>query len=209
MQNPIEIISKLATTPLGIFEIISLSIIILCVLVIITSILINFVEAKRDKPKKEKKSIVETGTMFLFFLLFYSLIRFGIGKINIENLTIRIPLVILGLFIIILGTFVNIKGRFNLGDNWANQVKIYKDQTLITSGVYSIVRHPLYASLIWMFYAASIIYLNWAAFLANTLIFIPFMYYRTKQEEVLLKQQFKNYSDYSKRVGMFFPKLKR
>lgn len=202
-----EIIFKLLESNMGIFEIISLSIIILCVLAIITSILINFVEAKRDKPKREKKSIVETGTMFLFFIVFYALIRFRIGSLAISSPSIRVPIAIFGLIVIIIGTIVNIKGRLSLGMNWANQIKIYKDHNLVTFGVYNLVRHPLYASLIWMFYGASVIYLNYCAFLLNTLIFIPFMYYRAKQEEKMLKEQFKNYENYSKRVGMFFPKI--
>jgi protein-S-isoprenylcysteine O-methyltransferase Ste14 len=206
MSSIIEIIPALAKSTLGIFEIVSISVIILCVLAILISILINFTEAKPEKPKKERKSIVETGTMFLFFAVFYLLIKLRIGVLDVPNIYIRIPLTVLGLLVIILGTFLNIKGRLSLGKNWANQIKIYHNQTLITSGVYRIVRHPLYASLIWMFYAASIIYLNYAAFLANTLVFIPFMYYRAKQEEDMLKQQFKRYNEYIKNVGMFFPK---
>ncbi|MGK0469242.1 MAG: protein-S-isoprenylcysteine O-methyltransferase Ste14, partial [Clostridium sp.] len=40
-----------------------------------------------------------------------------------------------------------------------------------------------------------------------TFIFIPFMYYRAKQEETLLIQTFSEYNDYIKRTGMFFPKI--
>lgn len=203
-----EIISNMLSSKLGIFEIISLAIIILCVLAIFVSIIINFAEAQKSKVKKQKKSIVETGTMFLFFLCFYLIIRFRLGVFDISNISIRISLIILGLLVFIIGTYVNVKGRLLLGKNWANQIKIYENQTLVTKGVYSIVRHPLYASLIWIFYAASIIYLNYFAFLANTLIFIPFMYYRAKQEEEMLKEQFKNYALYIKQVGMFFPKIK-
>jgi protein-S-isoprenylcysteine O-methyltransferase Ste14 len=35
------------------------------------------------------------------------------------------------------------------------------------------------------------------------------MYYRAKQEETFLMQEFERYADYSKRVGMFFPKFWR
>lgn len=99
-------------------------------------------------------------------------------------------------------------GRFRLGSNWANQVKIYKNQTLVTHGPYGFVRHPLYASLILMFYGGCLVYPNYLAFLANTLIFIPFMYYRAKQEEILLSKTFKEYKKYQKEVGMLFPKIK-
>jgi protein-S-isoprenylcysteine O-methyltransferase Ste14 len=190
-------------------EIINITIISLAVLIIFTYIFINFSEEQENsKTKKEKKSIVETGTMTLFFILFYLALKFNIGKINYNKLYVRIPILIIGWIIISLGVYFNVKGRLKLGKNWANQVKIYKNQTLVKEGVYSIVRHPLYASLIWMFYATSIMYFNWVAFLLNTIIFIPFMYYRAKQEEELLSKEFKEYRKYKMEVGMFFPKLK-
>lgn len=208
-KEMIDLFMQLAKTPIGVLEIISIFIIGICALALFTSILINFVEARtRPRARYEKKSIVETGTMFVFFIIFYILIRFRIGVIDYTNLYVRVPLIILGLVVIVIGTYVNIKGRLVLGKNWANQIKIYTDQTFVTKGVYRIVRHPLYASLIWIFYAVSIIYLNYAAFLANTFVFIPFMYYRAKQEEKLLIKQFKNYKKYQLSIGMFFPKIK-
>ena len=144
--------------------------------------------------------------MFLFFLFYYFLLRQGIGMIRMDNLTLKIVLTVFGLLLLIIGCITNVMGRFALGKNWANQIKIYKDQTLVKTGVYSIVRHPLYASLIWMFYGGSLVFMNYAGFLANTFIFIPFMYYRAKQEEKLLSKTFKDYEKYKKEVGMFFPR---
>ncbi|NTU98921.1 isoprenylcysteine carboxylmethyltransferase family protein [Candidatus Falkowbacteria bacterium] len=182
--------------------------VIFCAFAVFISVLIDFVEfQKRESTKKEKKSIVETGTMFLFFFLFYSLIRFKAGQLDIEASAIKMFSEMLGAIILLTGCFVNIKGRLDLGKNWANQIKIYKDHSFIFSGVYGLVRHPLYASIIWMFFGASLVYLNYASLLANILIFIPFMRYRAKQEESLLASEFKEYEKYQKRVGMFFPKL--
>ena len=48
---------------------------------------------------------------------------------------------------------------------------------------------------------------NYLVFILNTIIFIPFMYYRAKQEEKELVKEFKEYKDYSKKTGMFFPKI--
>lgn len=180
----------------------------LCVLAILLVILIDFVEFQtRKNTKAEKKSIVETGTMFLFFFGFYLILKSNIGLVHIASFPLKLALSTLGLFILILGCIVNIKGRLDLGKNWANQIKIYSDHTFISKGAYSMVRHPLYASIIWMFFGASIIYSNLYAFLANLLIFIPFMYHRAKQEEELLSKEFKDYKNYQRKVGIFFPKL--
>jgi len=180
----------------------------IAIVVIFTFIVLNFFEAQsKEKVKKEKKSVVETGTMILFFIVFYLIIRLRIGEITFNNSLVRIPLIILGLIVIIIGVYFNVKGRLILGRNWANQIKIYKNQTLVNTSVFGVVRHPLYASLIWMFYGASIIYFNWLAFLLNSFIFIPFMYYRAKQEEKMLTREFERYKDYQRKVGMFFPKI--
>ena len=188
-------------------EYLNVIIIGLAVITIFSAVLINFLSASGE-VKKQKKSIVETGTMTAFFILLYLVIKFRFGAIENNNIPLRAVLMFLGWIIIALGVYFNIDGRIQLGKNWANQIKIYKKHTLVSSGVYSVVRHPLYASLIWMFYAASFIYLNWIAFLMNTLVFIPFMYYRARQEEYLLTQRFKQYNAYKKRVGMFFPKVR-
>jgi len=177
----------------------------ICLLVLFTAILINFFEAGKE-VSKEKKSVVETGSMTGFFILFYLLIRFRIGLLELPEIYAYI-LKPAGLVIIILGCYVNIKGRKELGKNWANQVTIYEDQQIINTGVYRYVRHPLYASLIWMFYGACLVYPNYLAFLSNTMIFVPFMYYRAKQEEKLLMEQFDEYGNYKKSTGMLFPKL--
>ena len=179
-------------------------------LVVIVAIIIDFIEFHpRKNEKKKKKSIVETGSMFLFFFIYSNLIRFGIGNFEIKNVNLRLIMLIFGTFLIVFGAYFNVKGRFNLGKNWSNQIKIYKDHTLVTSGLYSIVRHPLYASLIWMFYGGSLAYSNYMCFLINTFVFVPFMYYRAKQEEKLLKEEFKNYKEYQNNVGMFFPNLNK
>jgi protein-S-isoprenylcysteine O-methyltransferase Ste14 len=180
----------------------------ICLLLLFISISINFaIASEKTSVKKEKKSIVETGTMTLFAVVFYIIIRFSIGSISISNVILTNVLMIFGTLLFSFGCFVNIAGRFNLGKNWANQVTIYKKQTFISFGMYRFVRHPLYASIILMFYAACLIHPNYIAFLATTFIFIPFMYYRAKQEEVLLTKTFKDYSIYQKKVGMLFPKI--
>jgi protein-S-isoprenylcysteine O-methyltransferase Ste14 len=200
------ILQNFQTNPLGT----SISLIIsFCIFIIFLAVFINFIEDKHQNKNivKEKKSIVETGTMAGFFFLVYLLLKLEIGQIEINSNLLHAILVLTGTVIMILGTIVNVLGRFKLGKNWANQVKIYQKHNLVQVGVYSWVRHPLYASLIWMFYAGSLIFVSWSTFLATTLIFVPFMYYRAKQEEKLLSEKFPDYQEYRQKVGMFFPKF--
>lgn len=207
LQNRSNII-EMFNRPNGIWELLIAVILVCCTLAIGVSIALAFHGSKKQHiAKKEKKSVVETGTMTLFFVIFYFIIRLQIGVIVIASIPLKTGMIIVGLSIIIIGTYINVMGRMQLGKYWANQIKIYQDQKLMTSGVFKYVRHPLYASLIWIFFGASILFANVPALLSNLLIFIPFMYYRAKQEELLLRREFKEYNKYVNCTGMFFPKL--
>ena len=136
-------------------------------------VIINFKDAKlmKNKKKREVKSIVETVSMTLFFILCYIVNVLGIGFYSYHNLYLNI----FATLVYILGVSFNLLGRYYLGLNWGNHVVIYKNHTLVQNGVYKIVRHPLYASIIWMIYAVGVIYQNYMIYILNTLIFIPFM----------------------------------
>jgi protein-S-isoprenylcysteine O-methyltransferase Ste14 len=182
-------------------------IVMLCVFIIFVAIIIDFAEYhKTQKVHKAVRSLVDTGSMFVFFIIYYAIIRFGWGRLIFESLYVNYILIITGIFLLVIGTIINVHGRFLLKNNWANQVTVYKNQILIKQGVYKYIRHPLYASIIWMMIGRTLIYSNYLALICIVLIFIPMMVYRAKQEEKLLSSEFPEYLDYKKKVGMFIPK---
>ena len=180
-------------------------IIVLGIILIYAYVIYNFIRAntRKDKKKKEVKSIVETASMSAFFIIIAFVVNLECGTYSYHNTILNI--VFLVIYIISIAT--NLLGRYYLGNNWGNNVVIYTDHTLVTNGVYKIVRHPLYASIIWAIYAIGVLRSNYCVFILNTIIFIPFMYYRAKQEEKELIKVFKEYKDYQKKTGMFFPNI--
>ena len=177
----------------------------LCVLTMLAAIVVNFLNTNQPREFKERRSPVATASMTAFFVLLYLTIRFRWSAFDCSGLIIFRSF---GLALMLFGAAFNVWGRFYLKTNWADHVRIYADQTLITTGPYRIVRHPLYASLIWMFYGAAIAYLNPLAAIENTLIFIPAMIYRSNLEERALQETFDDqYSDYRKKTGRFFPAI--
>lgn len=192
----------------GLFFILANIVIILCTISVIFAILIDFIIYHKPKESKMKvNSWVETGSMFLFFLLYYLLMHLKWGRINLESKSTISLFSITGSMLLIIGCYINIKGRFLLKHNWANQVTIYHNHTLVTKGVYKLVRHPLYASIIWMLLGGCFVYTNYIALTSVLLVFIPMMYYRAKQEEKLLQSEFSEYIVYKNEVWMLFPKL--
>jgi len=180
-----------------------------CLWILSSAIALNFYFSKKGNVVKEKKSIVETGSMMVFFLANVILVYLQVGTVSFGN-HLNLFIMLLGTILIVFGTAVNIAGRLSLKENWGNQIKIYENHTLVESGVYRFVRHPLYASTILMLYGFALLFSNWAVFVLNTLIFIPFMVYRAKQEDAMLAVTFPDlFHEYQIKTGLFLPKFRK
>jgi len=76
---------------------------------------------------------------------------------------------------------------------------------VITKGVFSIVRHPVYFGSIFAFFGLVLMTLSFFSFLI-WIIAIIFYYYISRYEEKLMLAKFgKEYEDYMKKVPMLFP----
>ena len=182
------------------------TIITLSVMAVFIAVLVDFVlYHSKNTVKKSKRSIVATGSMMGFYIVYYMVLRFQLGSLFFVDIRV----VALGTAMIAAGAVINILGRLQLQGNWANHIKIYQGHSLVNRGVYRIVRHPLYASIMLMLLGGSLAYKNWLSAVLTLFVFVPFMHYRARQEEALLQEEFLEYAEYKKTTGMFFPKLWR
>ncbi|MPW26957.1 hypothetical protein GC105_14320 [Alkalibaculum sp. M08DMB] len=190
------------------FDFIIRIIISFCMTALVISIVADFVfYGTEEHVKKSKRSIVATGTMFLFFFVYFGVIKSGLGQYHFLDEQIERVSSILGTIMIILGVITNILGRLKLKANWANHIKIYDSHKLIRTGIYRIVRHPLYASLMLMLFGGVLVYKNYLSFFLTNFVFLPFMDYRVNQEESMLLKEFPEYEEYKRDTGKFFPKF--
>lgn len=74
-----------------------------------------------------------------------------------------------------------------------------RGQTVVTTGPYAIVRHPMYAStLLFMIGAPLLLGSLWG--LAGLIVFVPLLAARTLGEEAVLRRGLAGYADYARRV---------
>ena len=195
--------------PVGL-RMLSAGVISLSAAAVLLAVAFNFASAAQSGDVAERRrSPVATGTMLGFFFLDWWLITHRVGVVPSPGEMWSGLAILGGTALVVVGATVNVLGRHKLGRNWANQVTVYESQTLVTSGLFGWLRHPLYASLIWMFVGSAVAYHNAAALVATMLVFVPAMYYRSSQEERLLSQRFPEYADYRARTGRFFPRRRR
>ena len=82
------------------------------------------------------------------------------------------------------------RSHYDLGHNWTPVVALRKEARLITTGIYSHVRHPMYAAhLLWAI-AQVFLLPNWLAGYSFLLAQIPFYYFRIRDEEQMMLDEF-------------------
>jgi protein-S-isoprenylcysteine O-methyltransferase Ste14 len=80
------------------------------------------------------------------------------------------------------------------------------ENLLVRNGVYKLVRHPIYSSM--MLAALGLtIYLASIAHLALTVIIFMFFNRKASKEEAWLTERHPDYPDYAERTGKFFPRI--
>lgn len=181
-----------------------------CAFATLFSVAWSFLNYHNRRPvARKKRSVVDTFTMTLFFVGFSTCLSREIGVVRVVSEAVEMGLLLIGLAVVICGCVVNVVGRSQLGSTWSNQISIYDQHKLIVRGMFKLVRHPLYASIIWMFIGASVAYLNYVTFFMTLLIFIPAMCLRARQEEAILVNVFPEYQSYREQTGMFLPRVHR
>lgn len=78
-------------------------------------------------------------------------------------------------------------------------IEVQDGQKVVDTGLYGIVRHPMYAVTVWMFLSIPLVLGSWWALLCFA-HYPVLMVIRIHNEEKVLEQELEGYSDYKKRV---------
>ena len=109
-----------------------------------------------------------------------------------------------GVILIVVGAYFGIAGTIALGRNRTIYPRPLPDGELVQNGVYGRVRHPLYASLIFLGAGWALVWASGPAAIA-ALVMIGFLYRKARHEEEWLAATFLNYREYAARVRRFVP----
>ena len=148
--------------------------------------------------QKSKKDFFFVGLQLVLFVLFVLPVPMEQGLPQLPQWPAQLVLII-GL-IEVVWAFMQLRNFISV---WPTPTD---NSELVTWGLFSIVRHPIYSGIIlitggYAFYQADLYKL-----IVCLALFILF-YFKSAYEEKRLSERFKIYPRYKKRVGRFFPKL--
>lgn len=114
----------------------------------------------------------------------------------------------LGVLIILDAAWLLFLSHRDLGRHWTISVGLREGHTLITTGIYKYLRHPMYAAhLVWAIGQILILH-NWIAGYSFIVTMLPFYFYRSRKEEEMLIEEFRDeYLEYKQKTGALFPKF--
>jgi len=167
--------------------------------------LIGYFKAEKLKPRTKKDTFVNiierTLIKAIYFVVFVQLLGVNILQFSNNNI-----LALLGFILSIIGVVISISARKEIAANWTgpHNYQIKKNHSLITSGIYQYIRHPIYLGMGIDFIGVELLVQSYLIFLAPLGALLIF--YWAKREEALLTKYFKeDYVDYKRRTKMFLP----
>jgi protein-S-isoprenylcysteine O-methyltransferase Ste14 len=112
--------------------------------------------------------------------------------------------IVVGAGLFVLGGILGITGVRALGRNRTAYPKPMEGATLVQHGIYGLVRHPLYCSVILVSLGWGLLWQSGPALWAAAVIAI-FLNSKARREERWLGEKFPEYAEYQKRVSRLIP----
>jgi protein-S-isoprenylcysteine O-methyltransferase Ste14 len=113
-------------------------------------------------------------------------------------------LTLCGAFLLLIASVCGLAGTISLGRNLSPFPKPSACATLVTTGIYGLMRHPLYTAVFCGSVGWALVWQSWPALLAG-LALAPLFDGKARREERWLRQQFPEYSAYERKVRRFIP----
>ena len=146
----------------------------------------------KEKENEQKEVVKLSGLMFLVGFVISGL-NYRYKFINMSNI-----IVLLGSILFILSYLMYAEVlRENI--YLSRTIEVQKDQKVIDTGLYRIVRHPMYLATLLLFLSMPLVlnsFISFIIFLIYPFIIIK----RIKNEEHVLEKELKGYSEYKKKV---------
>jgi protein-S-isoprenylcysteine O-methyltransferase Ste14 len=109
-----------------------------------------------------------------------------------------------GLGLMMAGAALVGRGLMDLGYNLTPLPYPRDDSELVQTGIYALVRHPLYGGLVLTAFGWGLVVASMVT-LALTLVLLVFFDLKTRREEVWLRQRYKGYADYASHTRRLIP----
>ena len=146
----------------------------------------------KEEQGEQKWVVALSGLLFIAMFVVAGL-NFRFGWLLMPNWTIYVAA---GIFLLGYALYAEVM-RENV---WLSRtVEVQENQQVIDTGLYGIVRHPMYSATLILFLSIPLV-LNSVWSFALMLLYIPIIVKRIRNEEIVLERDLAGYTEYKQRV---------
>jgi protein-S-isoprenylcysteine O-methyltransferase Ste14 len=114
--------------------------------------------------------------------------------------------VLVGGLLVLIGLVIASRARRDLGRSFSSAPTPVQSGTLVDTGIYARLRHPMYLGIIVGAFGWTVLWGSWVG-LAGSAVMTIFLALKARWEERLLERRYPGYADYRARVrGAIFPR---
>ena len=148
---------------------------------------------KAKETQSEQKDVIKySGLMFIA--------AFVLAGLNYRFGWITMPRAIVWLGVIVFLLAYCLFGEVLRENQYLSRtIEVQEGQTVVDTGLYGIVRHPMYTATVLLFLSMPLV-LNSLLSFVIMLLYIPIIVKRIKNEEEVLEQELKGYTEYKQKV---------
>lgn len=165
---------------------------------------------EQNTLKKREEGLASKIAGLLGMLGFVAILVYAINPTWLAWSSLPVPLWMrwTGVVIALLGFALLQWAQNTLGKNWSDTPRLIKEQSLITSGPYQFIRHPIYTAFLLILGSTLLISANWLIGLAWIGMTVLEVASRIGFEENLMLEYFGDqYREYMKRTGRLLPRM--
>ncbi len=198
----------------------------ICVLAVIVATALHFLSVEhlklQERYGKEKGTkigeilgLISGWGFFFFWIGIWISPQPRFTAPALQNLAVSVPVInfLIPLFHLItsipfltLGAWFGIKG---VKEVTIRVAETHRAEKIVTTGVYSIVRHPQHLGALLAHVGISFLLSAWYSLLFTPLMVVLIYLISRKEEKELVREFGKEYEDYKKKVPMLIPRLRR
>ena len=148
---------------------------------------------RAKETQSEQKDVIKySGLMFLA--------AFIIAGLNYRFQWIMMPRAIVWIGVVVFLLAYCLFGEVLRENQYLSRViEVQEDQTVVDTGLYGIVRHPMYTATVLLFLSMPLVLNSLISFII-LLVYLPIIVKRIKNEEEVLEQELKGYREYKQKV---------
>ncbi|MCH8171328.1 MAG: isoprenylcysteine carboxylmethyltransferase family protein [Bacteroidetes bacterium] len=159
------------------------------------------ISVAREKPQSYLQQLPLSLSTLTLIVLIFGIFQVGTLSYNSEYNVLRI----VALLAYLLFSWIQIWSYKTLGEQYSQEVLIFRTHKIVNQGLYRVIRHPQYLSQIVIDLGAAFATISYVL-LPLAIIQIPLLVLRAKLEENLMEKHFKqDFIDYKNKTRFILP----